>query len=407
MRTVGFGIAGVITLIGLTYKLLDLHRDRRNPFLRTLCATLVLLVVAFTLGWPPIEARIEQATGVLGVFPNCATVAALASYQVMLLLWTYPPTQARQKIRRRLPLYTAAFLATAVLAVLGRHQAAGAPIAAYAERPEQLWGTIPLVAESAVVFYLTQAFTTIDATLHLRRYIRLADRRWLRRGLRLIAISNIFSLLYSAADLVLILALRSNVTITAITQITPMFSAAALLSAIVGVTVPSWGPRLDRFRDYRRIQPLWHAMYLAVPDVVLNPPTSLLRDRWSPHDLHFRLYRRLIEIRDSRLALRPFLDTDVAAEAHRRARDAGLACPELQAVVEAATLAAAIRAKAENRHPASQPPEDANTGGDLAEELTWFTRVAHAFVASPIVRTFATGGQQTTAQDNQATVRST
>jgi hypothetical protein len=56
------------------------------------------------------------------------------------------------------------------------------------------------------------------------------------------------------------------------------------------------------------------------PEIALDPAPSGFRDTLRIRDLDFRLYRRIIEIRDGRLALRPFLDADVA----RRAREDAL-----------------------------------------------------------------------------------
>src|SRR5439155_23768653 len=102
-------------------------------------------------------------------------------------------------------------------------------------------------------------------------------------------------------------------------------------------------------------------------------------------DLDFRLYRRVIEIRDGRLALRGFLDERVAATADALGRRAGLSGDALAAATEAAVIAAALRAKAAGA-PARPPAAEPVTGGrDLADEVAWLTQVARAFAGSPVV----------------------
>jgi len=54
----------------------------------------------------------------------------------------------------------------------------------------------------------------------------------------------------------------------------------------------------------------------ASREVALAPSAAApLGDLW-PFDLDFRLYRRVVEIRDAQLVLRPYLDADTVAEAN-------------------------------------------------------------------------------------------
>jgi hypothetical protein len=124
-------------------------------------------------------------------------------------------------------------------------------------------------------------------------------------------------------------------------------------------------------------------LYRAVPQIALVPPSG--RPDWFlSHDLDFQLYRRVIEIRDGRLALRPYLDRRVTDTARRLGRAAGLSGSELDATVEAAVLAAAIQAKHEQRAADTGSP-DAPGGSDLPGELAWLVAVSTAFASSPVV----------------------
>src|SRR5581483_2753396 len=104
-------------------------------------------------------------------------------------------------------------------------------------------------------------------------------------------------------------------------------------------------------------------------------------------DLNVRLYRRVVEIRDGLLTLRPFVEPQVRAEAGDLGRSAGLDGEELDAVAEAATVAAAIRAKAHGRAMVeggvvAAAPADA----DLSAEAAYLTRLSRAYRRSPIVK---------------------
>jgi hypothetical protein len=135
------------------------------------------------------------------------------------------------------------------------------------------------------------------------------------------------------------------------------------------------------------------ALCRSTPEIALVPPTSTARDTLAFGDVDFRLYRRVIEIRDGRLVLRPYLAPGVAATARQLAEAAGLAGDQLQATVEAASLAAALHAKAGEQDvrgattasegggkPAGHPG-----GADLCGEVAWLVQVARAFDRSPVV----------------------
>jgi hypothetical protein len=94
--------------------------------------------------------------------------------------------------------------------------------------------------------------------------------------------------------------------------------------------------------------------------------------------LRLRLYRRVIEIRDGLLAVHPYREQRVADAARERGTRAGLRGRPLDAAVEAATVAAALRSRA-----AGDPPAAAGTpvtgGGDLDSDTAFLGQVARAF----------------------------
>ncbi|OLF14675.1 DUF6545 domain-containing protein [Actinophytocola xanthii] len=126
-------------------------------------------------------------------------------------------------------------------------------------------------------------------------------------------------------------------------------------------------------------------MYEVMPHIALVLPRSRPA-RWQT--VEFRLYRRIIEIRDAVLTLRPYVDEQVANTARESAAAAGLDRDGQEAVVEAATLAAALRAKADNRVNGDAAPPTAVRPADIDEEARWLTGVADAYRRSPVVAQF-------------------
>jgi hypothetical protein len=132
-----------------------------------------------------------------------------------------------------------------------------------------------------------------------------------------------------------------------------------------------------------RLRPLWAMLLDGAPDVRLSPqPGTWLAAR-------YRLHRRVVEIRDAQLALRPFRNDRAAAEAADAALSAGLTPDERDAVIEASIIVSALGAQRNGATPSSSPdaghglPEPRN---DLESEADRLLRVSRAVRRSPIVR---------------------
>ncbi|CAM3331119.1 MAB_1171c family putative transporter [Kibdelosporangium persicum] len=175
------------------------------------------------------------------------------------------------------------------------------------------------------------------------RYARLSGTFTGKLSLRTIAVGITCALLYHVHKALFFAAARFDIGYPQalggfLDRIPPLLAAILVL---VGVTLPTWAPKIGltavfdwfgRLRTYHRLRPLWFALYQATPQIALVPPRPAITDLLLPTDLELRLYRRVIEIRDGRLALQPYLDP----EAGRGASDA---------MVEASMLAAAVAAK--------------------------------------------------------------
>jgi hypothetical protein len=135
-----------------------------------------------------------------------------------------------------------------------------------------------------------------------------------------------------------------------------------------------------------RLRPLWAMLLDGAPDVRLPPePGTRLAAR-------YRLHRRVIEIRDAQLVLRPFRDSRAAAEAADAALLAGLPQDERDAVIEAAIIVSALGARRNGTAPASHADAGQGLlepGNDLESEAGRLLRVSRAVRHSPIVRQIA------------------
>jgi hypothetical protein len=364
---------------------MDLRKDWRNPALRALCAAITLVAVTATLAIPAVGRAVDTIVGVPSVAILGAHVCIVLFSGIvlgLLLFWSHPPEEARRKTRRLVPVFALTLLVLIVLFLL-------APIEETTTSLAGRYALHPYVAEYLTV-YLSAMAVALAAIVRLGwRYAKIAGRPWLRRGLRVTVAGAIAGIFFALCKGVYIVGLRTGVDLRLVEALTPLFASLTALLVTAGLTLPAWGPRLaevagalGRYRAYRRLTPLWRALYRAVPEIALVPPSPYAD--WLPPDVGFRLYRRVIEIRDGRLALRPYFDQGVAARARRLGESAGLSGPDLDAAVEASVLAAALRAKNDGKA-VSAVQVDAPGGSDLSGEVAWLVSVATAFARSPVV----------------------
>ena len=110
--------------------------------------------------------------------------------------------------------------------------------------------------------------------------------------------------------------------------------------------------RAWRLYAYWRLYPLWAVLRQAIPEIELPLDPAM---RWS---IRYRLYRRVIEIRDAQLALRPYAEPERVARAAAAARSSGLAADAVAAVAEAAAIVTSVSPVSADAQPeAARPPQ--------------------------------------------------
>ncbi len=379
-------VAIALAWAGLAYKLRDLRRAPGNRALRALCLLLLVFSAAVTIGLPPLYQRIPLITEHPSSIRLAQHVlAVLAAFWLRVLFDHLARPGARTTYRFWAPYGAATLLAMVVLFAL-------APVGADADDFVNQYAAAPYVAEYLLVF-LTFVTASLAQVFRLSLlHAKYTPHRFLRIGLRLIAAGSLCCVAFAVhkAGFALVRRLGGVPSWPEGPVSTTLVGCTALLF-VVGATIAGWAPRLTawrrrvrRDRAYRRLYPLWSAIHEALPNVTLVPTGG--RQPWQ--SVEFRLYRRIIEIRDGILALRPYVDDRVTALARERAAAAGLDGEEAAAVAEAATLASALRARADG-HPkpgasALSAPPAADRGAGLDDEAAWFGRVSDA-LGTPVV----------------------
>jgi hypothetical protein len=192
-----------------------------------------------------------------------------------------------------------------------------------------------------------------------------------RLGLRAIAAGSFLISLYAAIKSVLIVLHSFGVSVDfdRFEPVAYVIQTAAVLLIVAGGTVPATRRATAVAGAYRSLlvlRPLWRAMRDAFPEVILFSPRRAVIELAGVDDVHLRLYRRVIEIRDGMLALRDFLPERVPADGD-------------PAVTEARGIALALRRRAVGTAPAEQPGAWAAVGPDMPDEVAWLSRVSAAY----------------------------
>lgn len=381
-------IAAFITLAAAGYKARGLRGATAAPTLRAFCVTLLALGLALLVLAPSSRPVLDGWLGVpllarwLG---NGLTLVAACAIQTVLAHFTRGAESPPPRTRLRVVILLLAVTAMGCLLLPARVDDEGAISYLAAGNPQ--------VLAYLLIYLCYLGVAMADALLMAARYARHTPSRYLRLGMRLIAAGSAVGLVYVAHKIGLTVLRYIDVPTGKAEVASPALAITASLLLVIGSTIGTWGPgvqeRIAAWRSLRRLRPLWEPLREAFPEIVLK----------SAGDVRTRQYRRVIEIGDGQLRLRPYQDPALPGRATALASAAGLTGHELRATVQAAVLAAALTAKKAG-HP---PHADAETIGagtgpaipaDLDGEVAWLEQVAQAFASSPIVRQVAAEQQQ-------------
>jgi hypothetical protein len=386
LKSVFFPVSAGICALAFLYKSRDLRPGRRDPALLALLIAFLFKGISFTLSTAVVSAAVDAYSGVpnLGALGIHLTggVTSSAAFLSALVFWVYPAEQAWPKVRRRMLLFGLVAVTMFVLwyvAGSGSQERSPHYLLQNAHRP---------VVAAYLLLYVTAFAAGMAEIVRLgRRYSKSAGRAWVRRGLGTMSVGAAIYIAYCVNRAWAVVAVQFELDPLQWELVTPLSNGIGILLVATGFTMPSWGPRLSaarvwvsNYRAYQRLYPLWRDLYRAVPEIALNPPAPSFVARISHGDLRYRLYRRVIEIRDGLLAMRPYMNAEPAPAAAVAAvgdrdgsttRPVGTAVEEPEggqarrAAAEAARLKAALSAKA---HDGSAPARETSAEEPSAEE---------------------------------------
>lgn len=315
----------------------------RNPTQRALSAAVLALAVSRTVAFPPIAAELRT--------PAPQHLAAMiAAYFLLRFILLVIGRAGRWE----------ALSAAVVVVLLGVAAVAPGLLGEELTPPAAVyWVVLDLylavaLAVAAVVFW------------RLGRDVRAGRPRTALRaiatGSGLLALDAFFR-----SVVMVLLGLGARLDLAAIDGPARVAQAAsALLMVGGGVTaaLPRTRAALHAYRSLLILRPLWRAMRDAFPEIILFTPRRAVVELAGVDDVHLRLYRRVIEIRDGMLALRGYLpDTP----------------PTGEPAAEAERIAEALRRRREGAEPVERTGGWTPIGPEMADEVAWLSRVSTAY----------------------------
>jgi hypothetical protein len=312
----------IVLWIGVLNKVVQLWRAPEDLPLRALAACVVSATLTFTANLPPLDALLDAlGTGVRSLAVNFGTMAA-AYFLLVFFTYSVHGGQARRRVRlQAIPLVLGIVVAFAAWVL--------APPEVQASPADTANGARPLATVFVVAVLGYMAYAHSQSLRWSIVYVRIAGTPRLRRGLIVICVAVCAFLVADGTKSVLaVLQSTTGLPGAATNGLNIVYLAGVAVGAlafVVGVSytaitgmlssLPLW--RAHR-RSYRQLEPLWNAVRLAFPQLVLQRiPATSWRERLGRGSTHHRFYRRIVEIRDGLVQLAPYYDRTAAPGAER------------------------------------------------------------------------------------------
>ncbi|WP_234019029.1 MULTISPECIES: MAB_1171c family putative transporter [unclassified Streptomyces] len=369
--------------------------EQRDPALVALAFTYLFSALSYAISLTWVWVRIDGVFGVTNIAVPLAQGCVMLVFGLqasVLAYWTKEPAAAHRRARWMMA------GALTVIAIMGVLFVMLTPVS---QRPTDF--TLYYAHDPAFQAYLLLYMGAYSvAEIYLARvcwkYAGEIKDPWISRGLRLIAVGAVITLGYSGIRLCAILGAEYGFSVKPAEPYAWVCGDVGATLTQIGYFMPIVASRIvgarrerTEARQYQQLEKLWQAVSAAEPGIVFVNPTANSRD------LTFNLYRRVIEIRDAQIGLRPYLAPQVRDRAE--AEHAAWWMSRQHRV--AAVTAAQIRAALDQRE--HGPVAEAATYGDAAldtstphKDLRHMVRVARYFTApTPTAQAAPASGART------------
>ncbi|MFJ8085238.1 MAB_1171c family putative transporter [Streptomyces sp. NPDC096205] len=331
----------VLMLVAFLFKLPGALRHRRDPLVRSVTALLAVASAVLFLAGTPSPAWVNRLSGapnfaaplVYGLLTACSGCAI-----VLLIRWRGgPPVQVRKRSRWCLGAYSF------IIAALSALSAAGDTPVERLRDFDTYYANTPFIREITFLYLVAHIAAALVVTVLCWRWSRSRSiPGLLRAGLVLLVIGNVLSLGYGTFKFAAVGARWAGVDSDVLsTDVARSLASSSALLVGIGFLVPLVGQRFAGacrpWAAYLALGPLWRALHEVLP-------ADGLRIGMRPSG-KLQLMRRESVIHDGHLALAPYVDPLLRAQAYDYARSRSAAPDQAEALADAVMVVAALRAR--------------------------------------------------------------
>jgi hypothetical protein len=206
---------------------------------------------------------------------------------------------------------------------------------------------MPIMGLYVIIYLITFFIGRVDVARLCFRYAPSAGAPWLHRGLYWTAAGALSGVIYFVARMADVIAPHLGGDPLHWETVAALAAVASSLLTMIGLTMPSWGPRVSKLRqwsrhyaEFQRLHVMWSQLVAEFPGVRL---AGIVPGRWAvarrTSDLVLWLSRMKTEIRDAQIGLSQATRSSEVAEAARaNAAKTGLFGDAQEAVVQAALI---------------------------------------------------------------------
>lgn len=366
-------VGAAMVWLAVLYQAAVVRRGDGDMGTRWHVAGFAALASALTMNLAPVYTAFDELVGVSNLaelFVHGLALIAGWCAHAAIVISLYVGAAVRRRIAG-----SAAVLAVTLSAMTTLFLAA--PVDVEAMDFTTTYATAPYVAEYFLAYLAFAALVLVDIVLVAWRYRR-ATGTLVGVGLRLLAVGAACGLVYVIHKATYVVISRwagVDVDAVAVTVASHVALVLCAVLCVIGATLPRWGEkalwlagRVKSFVIYQRLRPLWSTVTAACPNVVLGAPRSVWADVVDPRSIDFRLYRRMIEIRDCQIELRPYVSEKAVQRTIATAAAAGWHGEQLEALSEAAALRSGLEAKQGGMTGGGGTPHEQDGPADLASE---------------------------------------
>ncbi|GHG80794.1 MAB_1171c family putative transporter [Streptomyces griseocarneus] len=331
----------VIASMGFLFLLRDLKNNRKDRALVLLSLVFLSSALSFIIALPPIWRQIDAALGV----PSIAVPLAQSCVMLVLVFqtsvvayWAFPLAEARRRSK--------------IFGIAGAAAIAGLFATFSQIDPDDFSHFLvrgpfykAYLGIYIAAYTLAQTYLAVKCWQQARRSVN----SWVSASLRIITVGAVITVGQSVIRTADLVADAFGSSADSWLALAWLCGDAGALLTLLGYFLPTL---VDRVRGvygwanehyvYKRLGPLWEALYAATPSIAAVPAKSQLRALVQLRPISFSLYRRITEIRDGMIELRPYLNADVREEAEHRHGTQGLKDPDLAAAVVAEQIREAL-----------------------------------------------------------------